>query len=186
MFVAVLIPIVKQTFWVGYLKCFYSWLTYLWQTDTTVLNPVISPKSAVARFTQICESNDLHEIQLTQKRLCWSGNVLHRAFPCLPTTTVLGNVVVPMLSPLPQCLRNVVEKLDRHGRNTTSWKPIRSSPTQYPIYIYINYTFNTVIIIRGHVLLVKEVNPTLIYVILSGVFCLWSIVVTRYINFKIT
>ena len=40
------------------------------QTDTTVVNPVISPKLNVARFTSTSlRSYDLHEIQLTQSDL---------------------------------------------------------------------------------------------------------------------
>ena len=48
-----------------------------------------------------------------KKRLCWSESILQGACPCLPQTTVERHVVVQRLLPLPQLLRNVVEKPSR-------------------------------------------------------------------------
>ena len=42
------------------------------------------------------------------------------ACPCLPQATVLRHVVVLMLLPLPQFLRNVVIELALEGRNAMS------------------------------------------------------------------
>ena len=49
---------------------------------------------------------------------------------CLLTpTTVLGYVVVQKLTPLPQFLRNAVEKLAQDGRNITSKNPPKNLPS---------------------------------------------------------
>ena len=66
------------------------------QTDTTVLNPIISPKLRVARFylmfvTALLSPQNSTD---TKKRICWSESILHGACPCLPPTTVLRHVVV--------------------------------------------------------------------------------------------
>ena len=60
------------------------------QTNNMVLNPEISPKQREARLTKtMSQSNDLHEIRLTQKEALWSKNILQGACPCLPPTTVV-------------------------------------------------------------------------------------------------
>ena len=42
-------------------------------TDTSVLNVVMSPKNEGGQiFINFMQSYDLHEAQLTQKRICWS------------------------------------------------------------------------------------------------------------------
>ena len=45
--------------------------------------------------------------------------------PLLNPTTVIRHVVILRLTPLPQCLNNVVEKLAREGSNVTSRNPNR-------------------------------------------------------------
>ena len=96
--------------------------------NTTVLNPVISPKLRVARFTSsLYEPYDLHEIRLTQKEALLEQKYFTGSMPLLTPdhSFMVVVVVVPKFSPLPQFIRNVVEKQARNGRNATSWKPIR-------------------------------------------------------------
>ena len=56
----------------------------------------------------------------TDKRRCWSKYIVQGACPCLPTTTVVGPVMVPRSQPLPQFLGNVVERHAQVGKNATS------------------------------------------------------------------
>ena len=77
------------------------------QTYTTVLNPVISPKLRVARFSStLRQSYDLHTIRLKlKKKLCCSKNILQIACHCLtPTSCKTYDSLIPQL------LRNMVKK----------------------------------------------------------------------------
>ena len=108
------------------------------QTDTTVLNPVISPKLRLARFTSaLWQSHDHHEIGLTQKEALLEREYFTGACRSLHPTTAQRHVVVPKLSHLPQCLRNVVEKPTRKGWNATPWKPNRSSHTKQKFTLHL-------------------------------------------------
>ena len=87
------------------------------QSDTTVLNPVISPKLSVARFTSILEqSHDLHEILLNQKEALLDKKYSTGSIPLLTPAIALGHVAVQRILPLPQILRNVVEKTSGVGQ----------------------------------------------------------------------
>ena len=50
-------------------------------TDTTVLNPLISPEAEVGQFHT--KSDDLQKIKLAQKEDLFEKNILQSAFHCL-------------------------------------------------------------------------------------------------------
>ena len=63
-----------------------------------------------------------------KKSNCLNDSILQGACPCLLSTTAVRYVEVTGLSPLPQFLRNMAQKLSREATNATSWKPVRSPP----------------------------------------------------------
>ena len=77
--------------------------------DTTVLYPVVSPKLSMTKFTYVLWESC--EIRLTQRRDLFTEKYFSGSMPLLSLATVLGHVMVPRLSPLPQYLRSMVEKL---------------------------------------------------------------------------
>ena len=85
------------------------------QTDT-VLNRVISPQTQGDQIhVHFWQSYNLHDIRLTQRGFV-GAKVFHREHALLTPTTDLRHVVVLWLSPLPQLLRNVVQKLAQEGQ----------------------------------------------------------------------
>ena len=79
---------------------------------------------------QCCESLTIStKFNWHKKRLCSSECISQGTCPRLPSATVLRHVVVLKPSPLPQCWRNVVERLGRVLRCATFGRPTRSSPT---------------------------------------------------------
>ena len=77
---------------------------------------------------QLCDSLMISmKFNWHQNWLGWSESTSQGACLCIPPTTFVRHVVVLSHSPLPQCSRNVVEKLAREGRKDTSRKLITSS-----------------------------------------------------------
>ena len=125
-----------------------QWLCEPAQPDSTVLNPVISPKLWVARFTSMLwQSYILHEIQLTQEEALLEPTSFTGSMPLSTPNHSFKTCGGLEAFTSTTILRNVVEKLPQEVRHATSWKLIRrSSPTQgtphkhtqRPVFMYVS------------------------------------------------
>ena len=80
----------------------------------------------MARFTSACDSLVISIKFIWHKKVLMERKYITGSIPLPTPNTFEDTWWSRRLSPLPQCLRNVAEKLARDGTKATSQKPIRS------------------------------------------------------------